>query len=77
MGRDYSAPRKDFTIAGYIGMAVGIALLVALLAYATLRPAISPSDREASAALVAQMDAAEARSDQRLAAAETERRRGL
>lgn len=73
MARNPYAARRDFTWLKRGALGVGIALVAALLAFNFLRPAQTAEDLETSAAAVAQMDAAEAQSDEKREAAERER----
>lgn len=77
MASNPQAPMRDYSVVGPVVLGALIIALVALLAFAVLRPGPSRSDSEASAAMLKQMDAAQARNDSTRAAAENERQKLL
>lgn len=64
------ARRRDWKPVLVGGFALMCALAAAMMVYAALRPAQTPEQVKASVEMTRQMDAAEARSDERRAAAQ-------
>lgn len=73
MARNPYAERRDFTWLKRAAIGVGVALVLALVAYYLLRPTQTAEDMRAAASASAQMDAAERRWDEKHDAAERER----
>jgi len=77
MASNPQAPSRDYSIIGPAVLGALVVALLALLAFAVLRPRSSQADAEASAAMLSEMDVAQARNEGTRAAAERERQKLL
>ena len=77
MASNPHAPRRDYSVLGPAVLGALVLALLALLAFAVLRPGPSQGESEATAKMMSEMDAAQARNESTRAAAERERQKLL